>query len=176
MEMISPPTIRKATSNDLGDLLHMARTGFLQAFTAGNKPENVTAYLNEAFTLGQFEREMANPASTFLVAEWEGEIIGYAKVSGVPAQTDLQDPESLEIARLYVLEDYLGLGVGKILLDASIGFAKQNHKKYLWLGVWEKNGRAIRFYEKNGFRIFGSHPFPFGDEVQTDYLMRIDLL
>lgn len=166
--------IRQAQPQDLGDLLHMARTAFLQAFTAGNKPENVTAYLNEAFTMDQFEKEMENPASRFMVAELAGEIIGYVKVNEVPAQTDLHDPDSLEISRLYVLEDFLGLGVGKILLDHAIDFAKQNQKKYLWLGVWEKNARAIRFYEKNGLRIFGSHPFPFGDEIQTDYLMRID--
>ncbi|HSF53681.1 MAG TPA: GNAT family N-acetyltransferase [Algoriphagus sp.] len=166
--------IRQAQPQDLGDLLHMARTAFLQAFTAGNKPENVTAYLNEAFTMDQFEKEMENPASRFMVAELAGEIIGYVKVNEVPAQTDLHDPDSLEISRLYVLEDFLGLGVGKILLVHAIDFAKQNQKKYLWLGVWEKNARAIRFYEKNGLRIFGSHPFPFGDEIQTDYLMRID--
>lgn len=167
-------SIRKAQSTDLGDLLHMARTAFLQAFTAGNKPENVEAYLAEAFTLTQFEKELDNPASTFFVAELEGEIIAYTKVNLVPAQTDLHDPDSLEIARLYVLEHHLGSGLGKKLLETAIAFAKQHQKKYLWLGVWEHNTRAIRFYEKNGLRIFGSHPFPFGDEVQTDYLMRID--
>ncbi len=167
-------TIRIASREDLADLLHMARTAFLQAFTAGNKPENVQAYLDEAFTLEQFGKELENRASTFFVAEKEGEIIGYTKVNQVPAQTDVHDPESLEIARLYVLEDHLGSGLGKILLDTAIDFAKQNQKKYLWLGVWKMNARAIRFYEKNGLRIFGSHPFPFGDEIQKDYLMRID--
>ena len=166
--------IRLATSSDLGDLLHMARTSFLQAFTAGNKPENVTAYLSEAFTLEKFTAEMEETASTFFVAESEGELIGYTKVNQTPAQTDIQDPESLEISRLYVLEEHLGSGIGKKLLDTAIDFAKQNHKKYLWLGVWEHNPRAIRFYEKNGLRKFGSHPFPFGDEIQTDFLMRID--
>lgn len=168
------PIIKKATSDDLGDLLHVARTAFLQAFTAGNKPENVSAYLEEAFNFEQFRNELSNPASTFFLAEVEGELIGYVKVNLVPAQTDVHDPESIEISRLYVLEDFLGLGVGKVLLDHALDFAKQNQKKYLWLGVWEKNARAIRFYEKNGLRIFGSHPFQFGDEAQTDYLMRID--
>lgn len=167
-------TIRTADSKDLADLLHLARTAFLQAFSAGNKPENVQAYLNEAFTLEQFEKEYDEPASMFFVAEKSDELIGYTKVNQIPAQTDIHDPDSLEIARLYVLEDHLGSGVGKKLLDTAIYFAKQNQKDYLWLGVWDKNARAIRFYEKNGLRIFGSHPFPFGDEVQTDYLMRID--
>lgn len=175
---VNPPEnilqIRTANLKDLADLLHVARTAFLQAFTAGNKPENVQVYLNEAFTLEQFEKELRNPASTFFVAEKEGEIIGYTKVNQVPAQTDIHDPESLEVARLYVLEEHLGSGLGKSLLHTAFEFAKQNHKKRLWLGVWEKNARAIRFYEKNGLRIFGSHPFPFGDEIQTDFLMRLD--
>lgn len=166
--------IRKALVSDLADLLHMARTAFLQAFTAGNKPENVTAYLAEAFTLEQFGKELQNPDSVFFIAEQEEEIIAYTKVNFAPAQTDIHDPESLEIARLYVLEEHLGSGLGKTLLDTAIDFAKKNEKKYLWLGVWEHNARAIRFYEKNGLRKFESHPFPFGDEVQTDYLMRID--
>lgn len=170
-----PITIRKAIPEDLGDLLHVARTAFLQAFTAGNKPENVEVYLQEAFTLEQFAKELDESASMFFVAEKDGEIIGYTKVNQVPVQTDIHDPESLEIARLYVLEEHLGSGLGKRLLNTAIDFAKQNQKKYLWLGVWEVNARAIRFYEKNGLQIFGSHPFPFGDEIQTDYLMRIDL-
>ena len=154
----------------------MAKTAFVQAFSAGNKPENLEAYMAEAFTPTQFEKELANPASTFFVAELEGKIIGYTKVNLVQAQTDVLDPESLEIARLYVLEDFLGLGLGKKLLDTAIDFAKQHQKKYLWLGAWEHNARAIRFYEKNGLRIFGSHPFPFGDEIQHDYLLRLDLV
>jgi ribosomal protein S18 acetylase RimI-like enzyme len=172
---MNPVLIRKAKPEDLGDLLHLARTAFLQAFTAGNKPENVSAYLNEAFSIQQFEKEMSDLASAFFVAEKEEQLIGYLKVNLVPAQTDIQDPESVEVARLYVLEDYLGNGLGKKLLETAIDFAKLNQKKYLWLGVWEHNSRAIRFYEKNGLRRFGSHPFPFGDEIQTDYLMKIDL-
>ena len=167
--------IRKANSGDLERLLSVAKTAFLQAFTVGNKPENVAAYLAEAFTLPQFEKELSNPASTFFVAEIEGDLIAYTKVNLVPSQTDVHDPDSLEIARLYVLEEYLGTGIGKKLLDTAIDFARLHQKKYIWLGVWEHNARAIRFYEKNGLRIFGSHPFPFGDEVQKDWLMRLDV-
>jgi ribosomal protein S18 acetylase RimI-like enzyme len=59
-----------------------------------------------------------------------------------------------------------------MLLEQAIDFAKEKQKKYIWLGVWEHNPRAISFYERNGFEKFSSHPFPFGDEVQTDWLMR----
>tara|TARA_R110002020_G_scaffold377819_1_gene588884 strand:+ start:443 stop:958 length:516 start_codon:yes stop_codon:yes gene_type:complete len=166
--------IRKANFADLDALVELARISFVQAFTEGNKPENVNAYLEEAFTEEQIMEEMENPASVFFLLEVEGDLAGYAKVNFVPAQTDLHDNSSLEVARLYLLENYIGMGFGKVLLNHTINFAKLNRKKYLWLGVWEKNKRAIKFYEKHGLNVFSSHPFPFGDETQTDFLMRID--
>ncbi|WP_296700914.1 GNAT family N-acetyltransferase [Algoriphagus sp.] len=164
--------IREALEEDLNPLVEMAKKSFLQAFTANNKLENVESYLDEAFTIDQFKRELPVPASTFYIAEINKEIIGYTKLNLVPAQTDIHDPESLEIARLYVLQEYIGFGLGKELLDKAFAFAKQKGLKYVWLGVWEHNPRAIRFYQKNGFEKFSTHPFPFGDEIQTDWLMK----
>ncbi len=169
------PELRKANLSDLPELLALARTSFLQAFTAGNKPENVQAYLAEAFNEAQLTIEMENPASTFIVASLGGKLVGYTKLNLAAAQADVQDPASVEVARLYTLEEVWGTGLGQLLLDAAFAFAKQEGKTWLWLGVWEHNARAIRFYEKNGLRIFGSHPFPFGDEIQNDWLMRMEL-
>ena len=171
----SVPELRKATLSDLPELLALARTSFLQAFTVGNKPENVKAYLAEAFTEDKLTEEMQEPASTFIVASLGGKLVGYTKLNLAAAQADVQDPRSVEVARLYILEEVWGKGLGQLLLDAGINFARQEGKTWLWLGVWEHNARAIRFYEKNGLRIFGSHPFPFGDEIQTDWLMRVEL-
>ena len=171
----SVPELRKATHSDLPELLALARTSFLQAFTAGNKPENVQAYLAEAFTEDKLTKEMQEPASTFILASLGGKLVGYTKLNLAAAQADVQDPTSVEVARLYTLEEVWGKGMGQLLLDAGINFARQEGKTWLWLGVWEHNARAIRFYEKNGLRIFGSHPFPFGDEIQNDWLMRVEL-
>ena len=168
-------SLRMAEFADLASLLDLAQTSFVQAFTEGNKPENVQAYLSQAFTPVQLEKEWRNPASTFLLASLEGKLVGYTKVNLAAAQTDVQDPESLEVARLYTLEEVWGKGVGQFLLNAALDFAKEKGKTFVWLGVWEHNARAIRFYEKNGFRAFGSHPFPFGDEIQTDWLMRVEV-
>ena len=165
-------SLRVADFADLASLLDVAQTSFVQAFTEGNKPENVQAYLSQAFTPVQLEKEWRNPASTFLLASLEGKLVGYTKVNLAAAQTDVQDPDSLEVARLYTLEEVWGKGVGQFLLDAALAFAKEKGKTFVWLGVWEHNARAIRFYEKNGFKTFGNHPFPFGDEVQNDWLMR----
>ncbi|MCM0041538.1 MAG: GNAT family N-acetyltransferase [Algoriphagus sp.] len=167
--------LRKANLSDLPELLALARASFLQAFTEGNKPENVQAYLAEAFTEAKLTKELQEPASIFFVASLEGELLGYTKLNLADAQAEVQDPASVEVARLYTLEKAWGKGLGQRLLDAAFDFARQEGKTWLWLGVWEHNARAIRFYEKNGLRIFGSHPFPFGDEIQNDWLMRVEL-
>ncbi len=172
---IAVPELRKANLSDLPELLVLARTSFVQAFTAGNKLENVQAYLDEAFTETKLTQEMQNPASTFIVASLDGELVGYTKLNFSAAQADVQDPASVEVARLYTLEKVWGTGLGQQLLDAAIDFGRQEGKTWLWLGVWEHNARAIRFYEKNSLCIFGSHPFPFGDEIQNDWLMRVEL-
>jgi GNAT superfamily N-acetyltransferase len=167
--------LSEADFSDLASLLDLAQTSFVQAFTEGNKPENVQAYLSQAFTSVQLEIEWRNPASTFLLASLEGRLVGYTKVNLAAAQTDVQDPDSLEVARLYTLEEVWGRGVGQFLLNAALIFAKEKGMTYVWLGVWEHNARAMRFYEKNGFKAFGSHPFPFGDEIQNDWLMRVEV-
>ena len=60
-------------------------------------------------------------------------------------------------------------------MDQSIAFAEKLGKKYVWLGVWEKNEKALGFYRKNGFIEIGSHDFVMGEDVQTDLIMRRDL-
>lgn len=164
--------IQVANSDQLPELVHMARTSFLQAYSSNNELENVHAYLEEAFTLEQLTKEMKGEGSTFFVAMENEKIIGYIKVNQTPSQTDIHDPESLEVSRLYVLQDYLGAGIGLMLVNKAIEFAKELQKKYVWLGVWEENARAIRFYQKHGFEKFGEHPFPFGNIIQRDWLMK----
>jgi ribosomal protein S18 acetylase RimI-like enzyme len=116
-----------------------------------------------------------NPSSKFFIIKSEERIVGFTKVNIDPAQTDIHNPESLEISRLYLLEEYLGIGFGKKLLEKAFDFAKLKGLKYVWLGVTGRNALAIRFYEKNGFAKFSPHPFPFGDKIQTDWLMEKDI-
>jgi len=90
------------------------------------------------------------------------------------AQTELTDPTAFEIERIYVLKPYLGKGMGNFLMDAALEIAYKMKPSYVWLGVWEKNERAIRFYEKYGFKVFGSHLFSLGNDIQTDLLMKLE--
>ncbi len=79
---------------------------------------------------------------------------------------------ALEIERIYVLQEFHGQRVGQVLYEKAIELAQERGLDYIWLGVWEKNARALRFYEKNGFEPFDRHIFKLGDDEQTDIMVK----
>nr|WP_235985813.1 GNAT family N-acetyltransferase [Mucilaginibacter segetis] len=132
-------------------------------------------YARKAFTLPQIKQELSNADSEFYFALVENEIAGYIKLNFNNSQTEFQDSEAMEIERIYILQNYQGKRIGGELLDFASQTAKLKSMKYIWLGVWEHNTNAIRFYQKNGFTIFSSHQFILGNDEQTDLLMRKQL-
>jgi ribosomal protein S18 acetylase RimI-like enzyme len=78
----------------------------------------------------------------------------------------------MELARLYAETKWIGKGAGKALMEASIKIAKQKGMSVLWLGVWEKNPKAINFYQRFGFEKFSDADFRLGNDIQKDWLMK----
>ena len=98
--------------------------------------------------------------------------LGYMKINFGASQSDLQDFEALELERIYVDSNQLGKGIGQLLLDKAIEIARKAGLIYIWLGVWEHNLKARRFYTKNGFVQFDQHIFTLGNDDQTDLLLK----
>ncbi|MBO0358028.1 GNAT family N-acetyltransferase [Hymenobacter sp. BT186] len=171
-----PITIRQATSQDLDVLQQIGRQTFRETFSATNSAENMKRYLEEGFSGEKLLAELQNPHSTFYFAELAGTVIGYLKVNTGPAQTEAQSVSALEIERIYVLQAYHGQQIGQVLYNQAMQLAVQANADYVWLGVWEENPRAIRFYQKNGFVAFDKHVFMLGDDAQTDILMKLPLV
>lgn len=166
---------RQCTIDDLNILQPFSRQRYFETFADRNTPENMTAYLDEAFAPEKIRAELSDTNAAFYFLDWDGKLAGYLKLNEAPAQTDLHDEQSLEIERIYVSKEFQGEGLGCYLMDQTISIAIQRKKKYVWLGVWEKNERALRFYRRNGFYQIGTHSFVMGDDEQTDYIMRKDL-
>jgi hypothetical protein len=167
--------IRKLNIQDLENLQKISITTFRETFEEVNTEEDMQKYLEENLSLERLKSELENPNSKFYFAENENEILGYLKLNFNDAQTENQGNEALEIERIYVLKEFFPLKIGQFLFEKSIEIAKEKNINFIWLGVWEKNKRAIRFYEKNGFEIFGKHDFVLGEDVQTDLLMRLKI-
>lgn len=167
--------IEKVTPDLAASLLEISRQTFFDAFAHLNSAANIEIYAAKAFTLQRFQNELNNPNSHFYFAKLESEIAGYLKLNLNMAQTDLRDSNALEVERIYVLKQYQGNQIGKQLLDFAIKEALDKSLQYIWLGVWEHNTNAIRFYEGKGFKPFSSHEFMLGEDKQTDLLMKLNL-
>lgn len=167
--------IRKVEKTEVKELQEIARGTFIEAFGPVNTPADIEKYVTQSFSFENIKSELNHPESQFYFAESAGEIIGYLKLNQGEAQTDTAIDNALEIERIYVTSKFYGKSVGQLLLNKAIEIAKADNFEWVWLGVWEKNPRAIRFYEKSGFTTFSTHSFLLGDDQQTDLLMKLEL-
>lgn len=167
--------ITPATLDDLDQLQHIGRQTFFETFAPHNTEANIKKYLEEGFSREKLTTELSDKNSAFYFAWLDGEVIGYLKLNFGASQTELKDEKAVEIERIYVLLAFHGKKVGQLLYEKAIQIAKEAHADYVWLGVWEENPRAIRFYNKNGFVEFGKHLFKLGEEEQTDIMMRLEV-
>lgn len=169
-------SLKRVDYHEAATLLNFAEPVFRHAFEHLNEAEHFEIYMREAFTLKQFETELANPESVFYFALLENEISGYIKLNWASAQTELQQEPGIELQRIYVKPELQGKKIGQYLLSEAIKFAQLKQFPFIWLGVWEKNPAAIRFYERHGFSQFSSHTFMVGTDAQTDILMKANFV
>ena len=167
--------IIKASILDIETLQTIGKQTFFETFAEDNTEENMANYLAESFSIEKISSELSNPESEFYFAKMEEKVIGYLKINAGNSQTEQHADTSLEIERIYVLSEFKGKKVGQALYEKAMQIAQQKQVKFVWLGVWEENKSAIRFYEKNGFVAFDSHVFMLGDDKQIDILMKINL-
>ena len=170
-------SIREATVEDASALTELSFATFWDAFAGHpkNAPHDLDAYMQKAFNLDQIASELADPKSIFLLAEIGGELAGYSKLVLDYIEPGVTAERPVELNRLYSHQKYLGKGVGQTLMDECFLRASQINCDVMWLGVWEYNPRAQRFYEKNGFRVVGRHTFQLGSDPQTDLLMQKEI-
>lgn len=167
--------VKRVTQDNIKELQAISKKTFVDTFSATNTEENMSKYLNENLSLEKLSDELNNSNSEFYFAVSDNNIIGYLKVNFAHSQTELKDNNAIEIERIYVLHEFHGKEVGQLLYNKAIQIAKSVNAKYIWLGVWEKNPRAISFYKKNGFIEFDKHIFNLGDDKQTDIIMKLEI-
>ncbi|WP_223983781.1 GNAT family N-acetyltransferase [Arthrobacter sp. NicSoilB8] len=169
--------IRTATADDAGRLAALAAITFPLACPPESRPEDIAAHVANTLSETNFRAYLADPDVTVLVIDAGGELRGYSLLVARPAR----DPEvaaalaelpCTELSKCYVHPDHHGLGAAAELMHASIASAAGAGARGLWLGVNSQNARAIRFYEKSGFRKVGTKSFQLGDTVEHDFVMK----
>jgi ribosomal protein S18 acetylase RimI-like enzyme len=169
----SDPSFRLASAADAPVLSPFAKQIFLDTFGPDNDPADITAYVDTAFSTVVQAAEIAAPDTFTLLAETAGgALAGYAYVAfGTPPTTPV-GPDAIEIKRFYVAREHHGRGVANALMREVLDRARALGARTIWLGVWERNARAIAFYQRHGFKQIGTHPFLLGGDLQRDWEMQ----
>jgi diamine N-acetyltransferase len=169
--LLTAVDIRFATTDDAALIADISRRTFYDTFAQFNSRENIDKFMQEQFSTRTLMEEVGMPDNTFLLAYCNDKPSGYVRLRENNNPPELAGLQTIEIARIYVMEQWIGKGVGKSLMLQSLAVARDKSKQYVWLGVWEKNFPAIDFYRSWGFKKFGTHPFILGNDIQNDWLM-----
>jgi ribosomal protein S18 acetylase RimI-like enzyme len=170
---LSDPSIRirSATPDDNALLARLGAQTFRDTFGPDNTAEDMAAYLAQAFGAEKQAAELVDPRTTFLIAMFEEEVVGYARLREGPAPDCVSAARPIEIVRFYAAVSWIGRGVGAALMARCLEHARQRGCDVVWLDVWERNVRAIAFYRRWGFAEIGTQAFVLGSDAQRDLLM-----
>jgi diamine N-acetyltransferase len=165
-----PLDIRVAGPADAAALTEFAARTFRETYLATCTPADVESYVAEHFAPARQAAELADPTLRTLFTFVDGTLAGYAQIRNGPAPVSVPGEQPIEIARFYVDAPWHGRGVAAAQMAASLDAARGDGD-VVWLGVYQHNARAVRFYEKSGFRVVGTSTFTMGTDVQDDYVM-----
>lgn len=168
-------TIKPVSLDQLDALQRISVNTFVASYGHLNKPDNLQLHLDRNLNLEQLSAEVLHPDMMFFFGFVHDQLAAYSKLNVGQGQTEDYGPDFLEIERIYVLEHYHGNGYGRLLIEHAISQARALNKSSVWLGVWQKNPKAIAFYKHLGFKKTGTHTFTVGGDPQTDWVMQYNL-
>jgi ribosomal protein S18 acetylase RimI-like enzyme len=170
-------TIRLAEKSDAGPIAKVGRETFAQTFAHSCPASDLEDHLESNYTLSTIDQEISSPSRRYIVAVGhDGKLAGFASLaldSDDPCVSNLE--RRVELQRIYVDATHHGQGVANALLQAILDLARRAEYRHIWLGVWEDNDRANRFYSKWGFVKVGEHVFSVGSDDQTDWILMREL-
>ena len=171
MVAAAKPLTRAALVCDAPALAQLAETTFREAFAHENTATDMQAYCAAHFGAAIQRAELDDPNAATFVAEVDRRLIGYAQIRWSEAPACVRGERPAELRRLYVSAAWHGSGVAQDLMRCCLDDLVQRGFDVAWLGVWERNPRAIRFYQKFGFRVVGEQNFKLGNDLQRDLVL-----
>lgn len=166
------PVIRRAQASDAQILATIGEETFVETFAHLYRPEDLAAFLVEAYDLERTRADLADPAKASWLVEAGGEVVGYA----LAGPCGLPHPDVTatcgELKRIYLRKTWQGGGLGGRLFAEVMGWLEQDGPRDLWIGVWSENFGAQRFYGRHGFEKVGEYGFNVGQQTDLEFILR----
>lgn len=166
-------TLEPITVAQVANLRQLAMQTYRETFGHDTTEEQLEAFFANDYSIARLTAEITHPESAHYFILVDDRPAGYLKVNWGAAQTEQELNDAFEIQRIYILQEFQGLGLGKTLFSFALEMAAQKDFTWAWLGVWEHNYKAQNFYAKYGFEKFAEHNFIVSDDkVDTDWLLK----
>ena len=164
--------IEEARFDQIPAMRQVAIVAYTETFSDSCTPENLKAFLNLAYNQTQLEEEFYEPGSKLYLAFDNDKLVGFLRLRKNDEVKSYLGENTIELQRLYVLKIAQGKSAGRLLMEQALKYAITNSFDWIWLGVWEKNFKAQKFYTSLGFNQFAEHTFWVGDDPQVDWLLK----
>ena len=151
--------IKLASIKDATLLSKLSKQTFLTSHGHSAPKEVIENFISKNFSVKRYITELENTENIFSLIYYKEKIAGYSKIIFDNKCKDVNTTNVTYLSRIYLLEEFYGLGLGKKLLDFNISFCKKNNQSGIWLYVWKENNKAISFYNKNDFKIVGNYDY-----------------
>jgi diamine N-acetyltransferase len=168
-------SIRQAQPADVDTIVSLGQKTFVETYGDTNSKEMVAVYVDKMFNHERIEKEVNTFGERFFIAYVGSLPVGFTKLSENKKPRGLNGKKKIEIERIYVLKEYQGFKIGTELIAKVLDVAKDEMYKIVWLSVWQKNNKAVQFYQRAGFVIYDTDTFQFGEELHDDFLMKKEI-
>lgn len=148
--------IRTPTEKDAHLISLLAAQTFYESHGSSASEEDIKEYEKEKLNVSLFEQELKDPRNIFRIAYLNNVPVGFSKLICNYPNSKIKEPTICKLEKIYVLKEYYDKGIGKPLFNHNLEIARQNSQKGMWLYVWTENERALRFYNKQGFKIIAN--------------------
>jgi diamine N-acetyltransferase len=168
-------TIRRATFKDAVLVAVLGAATNYETYFETDESEDLAKYIADSFSPQAIKAELEDRKNLFFLAETDGKAVGYTKLREGQPDECVAGENTVELQQIYVLEKMTRHGIGRILLQKCLDEAKAKGFASLWLKVFELNGRAIEFYQRQGFTQAGESSFCYGEQSFRCLVMRKEI-
>lgn len=163
--------LRAPKAEDTPKLASLGRETFIETFGLLYRKEDLDHFLEKSYSDTVISAELADPRLTHQVIEFQTELIAFIKVGPVHVPAKSPSPDAAEIWQIYVRQSFLGKGLGNRLMNWALSHFKLIKASEIYVSVFSENPKAIRFYEKYGFKKIDEYDFSVGDQIDLEWIM-----
>ena len=157
-------TVKTALVSDAPTISYLGRKTFTETFAHLFNYDELNNYLDDTFNISKLENSLLKNQNVFGILHYSHKPIGYYKVKIGSHYDNSFNEDFAQLQKIYILQDYLELKLGIVMMDHILNLKEIRKCKTIWLVVLRTNSRAVHFYLNQGFRKIDNYYYTIGSQ------------